>query len=155
MLLPCTLSMGNKFLHQQFPFICGTPEMFSQASSTPWALLFYLSNKTGPGVNDWISFITKRVLLASKKKCFTPVHIPSCLEEFPLSLPIWLNFKDPGLQTTEEPSNVDEFQSWPAKGTLEAATSGWNVQYPLTKPLRFPVILMDFFLCCLNINSAY
>lgn len=66
-----------------------------------------------------------------------------------------LDFKDPGLQATEGPSNVNELQSWPAKGTLETTTSGWNVQYPLTKPLRPPVMLMDFFSCCLDINSAY
>jgi len=63
-----------------------------------------------------------------QEKCITFVHIWSCLEEFPLQGQISphekFSFKDPGLQTTEEPSNANEFQLQPAKGTLETMTSG-------------------------------
>lgn len=61
-------------------------------------------------------------------KCISSVHTWSCLDEFPLQGQAWLceelDFKDPGLQTTEQPSNANEFQSRPAKGTLETTTSG-------------------------------
>lgn len=159
MLLPLDPLFGKKFSHQQFPFIYGTPEMLSQTSSTHWVLLFQLSkNQEQVQMTEFHSWHVKCVnvfyLSARKVPYFCWYSI-----QFPLSCPIWLhqklNFKDLGLQTTEEPSNVNEFQSWPAKGTLEATASGWNVQYPLTKPLRLPVMLTDFFSCCLDINSAY
>lgn len=148
---------AGRYLTSDFLSLITSPRS-AKANIFYWALLFFLGNKQGQiEMTVWISFRTKYVLLVSKRSALLLCIFGPLWRNFPCKaesdcMRSWILMI--GLQSTEEPSNTDEFVMT-SQGHVETTTSGWKVQYPLTKPLGPPVMLMDLFSCCLDINSVY